>query len=156
MLKQHLLDLFRYTDVANRKQLGAIQQLPKPDEAVKLFSHLITAQDKWMNRITKEKDDALLTWFGPVFPIGELEQRWKSSVGQWIALVESKSDVEVEQDVHFARQSDGRPMTVKFRDLALHLNYHAIHHRGQIATLIRVQGLQPPHVDYILSAIRET
>jgi uncharacterized damage-inducible protein DinB len=34
-------------------------------------------------------------------------------------------------------------------DIALQLNYHAIHHRAQIQVLIRQQGLEPDFIDYI-------
>jgi len=38
---------------------------------------------------------------------------------------------------------------VPLKDIALQLNYHSIHHRAQIQTIIRQQGMEPDFVDYI-------
>jgi len=35
------------------------------------------------------------------------------------------------------------------KDIALQLNYHTIHQRAQIQTMISQQGLQPDFIDYI-------
>jgi len=40
------------------------------------------------------------------------------------------------------------------KDIALQLNYHSIHHRAQIQTIIRSQGLEPEFVDYIATKYR--
>jgi uncharacterized damage-inducible protein DinB len=67
-MKQYLIDFFKYNDWANRKLLESIRQLPDNVEAVKLFNHLIAAQNKWLNRITKEKDDNAIVWFDKMIP----------------------------------------------------------------------------------------
>jgi uncharacterized damage-inducible protein DinB len=152
-MKQYILDLFRYTDYANKKLLEVIKQLPDNSEAVKLFSHLITAQNKWLNRITRETDDSKLTWSGPVFPIEDLEEKWNESVERWLELIEEESDLD--KNIIFSRPADGKKMQVRLIDIALQLNYHAIHHRAQINTLISKQGLVPPPTDYILTVLKE-
>ncbi len=154
-MKQYLLDFFKYTDWANRKLLESIKVMPEKEEAVKLFSHFITAQDKWMNRMTKEMDDASLSWMGPFFPLDELEGTWKESVGRWMTFLNARSDPDMETAYVFQRPQDGRKFCVKLRDIALQLNYHAIHHRAQIIRLIRQQGMTPPSLDYILTVLKK-
>ncbi len=46
-------------------------------------------------------------------------------------------------------------MGVTLMDLALQLNYHNIHHRAQINTLISKQGIKPPATDYIFTKLQE-
>ena len=152
---QYLLDFFRYNQKANSKILKTIQELPEPDEPVRLFSHLITSQDKWMNRITGKDADTNYHWFQPSFPIEELETRMNNSFENWLVLLNNKSEEELETPVIFIRPSDGKKMSVKLKDIALQLNYHSIHHRAQINTLIRQQGITPPATDYILGALSE-
>jgi uncharacterized damage-inducible protein DinB len=154
-MKQYLVDFFKYNDWANRKLLETIKELPDKEEAIMLFSHFITSQDKWLNRITKKVDDNTLTWFNPIFPLHQLESKWKESLDKWIGLIEDKNDSEIENNIEFNRVSDGKKLAVKIRDIVLQLNYHSIHHRAQINRIIRQQGLTPPATDYIFTALKE-
>lgn len=154
-MKDYLIQTFQYNDRANRQLLAAILNLPDKAEAVKLFSHLIMAQDKWLNRIEKKIDDSALTWFGPVIPEQELAQRWEQSVTNWINLLRSETEAGLENYVTFTRPSDGKTIGVSLKDLALQLNYHSIHHRAQINSLISKQGAKVPITDYIFSALKE-
>jgi len=58
-------------------------------------------------------------------------------------------------DIIFTRPNDGKKMAVILRDLFLQLNYHSIHHRAQINSLISKQGIKPPATDYILTVLKE-
>jgi uncharacterized damage-inducible protein DinB len=135
--------------------LGVIKQLPDKEKSVKLFSHLIHAQDKWYNRITKQADDSSIAWMGSAFLLDELELKWKESVRNWIELIDCKNETDLQKDVVFSRASDDKQMGIKLVDLCLQLNYHSIHHRAQINTLISQQGLTPPATDYIFTKLKE-
>lgn len=153
-MKEHLLELFRYTDWANKRLLTSIHQLPDKEEAVKLFSHLITAQDKWMNRITKEESDTNHAWFGPAFPLEQLDVRWSESINKWIRLIENSSEGDLDEDLIFHRTDNGSKMRAKLKEVALQLNYHSIHHRAQTQRVMREQGLTPPVTDYIHTVLK--
>lgn len=154
-MKQHLLNLFNYNDWANRQLLNSIKQLQHKEEAARLFSHLITSQNKWMNRFTKEADDNTIAWFGDVFPVDQLEDKWKESLRKWITLIESNDSKFLETDIKFYAKIKDKNLKVALRDLMLQLNYHSMHHRAQINTIIRQQGMTPPPTDYILTVFRE-
>lgn len=152
---QYLIDFFEYNHQANNKLLDVIYQLPEKEEAIKLFSHMILAQDKWFNRVVIEKEDAELQWMTPIIPLQELGGKWDISCNAWIKLIREKSDEALQEDVVFKRGNDGRNMGIKLVDLCLQLNYHNIHHRAQINTLMSKQDLTPPQTDYIFTKLRE-
>jgi uncharacterized damage-inducible protein DinB len=154
-MKQYLIDFFNYNDWANRKLLESIRQLPDNGEAVKLFNHLIAAQNKWLNRITKEKDDNAIAWFDKMIPADQLENVWSDSINNWINFLEKCEDSDLETEVSFQRPGNEKKYSVKIRDLVLQINYHSIHHRAQINLIIRKQGFEPPKTDYILTVIKE-
>ncbi len=154
-MNQYLLDYFLYNDQANRKLLETILQLPEPTEALKLFSHLITSQDKWYNRVSKERNDTDLTWFGPVFGQQAIEHAWNTSFEKWRSLLVVATDETLDTYIFFTRQSDGKKMKVKLKDIVFQLNCHSVHHRAQINKLISCQGLPVPNTDYIFSALSE-
>jgi len=154
-MKKYLLDFFKYNDWANKKVLEAIREVPEKEDALKLFSHLVNSLDKWKNRITNEVEDSLLNWYGQFFNMDEIESKWNKSIGWWIKLLEKTGDSELEKEIIFTRPNDGIKMAVKFRDLLLQLNYHSIHHRAQINSIISRQGIKPPSTDYILTVLKE-
>jgi uncharacterized damage-inducible protein DinB len=154
-MKKYLTEFFTYNNWANRKLLETVLILPEKSEAIKLFSHLISTQNKWLNRITKEADDSTFSWFGENLPAEELEAAWQKSITPWLELLEKQTEETLEEDVIFNRPSDGKIMSLKLRDLLLQLNYHNIHHRAQINTIISKQGITPPATDYIFTVLKE-
>ena len=153
-MKQYLVDTFRWNDRANRQLLGRIRELPEKEQAIKFFSHLINSQIKWLKRIEVYPQDPNLDWWKPVYPLEQLETEWEKSLGQWLALIQRKTEAELLEDASWVG-FDGATWAAPLKDIALQLNYHSIHHRAQIQTLIREQGLKPDFVDYIGTAYRK-
>jgi uncharacterized damage-inducible protein DinB len=147
-MKMYLLQTFRFNSVSNKKLLNKIDLLPQKQEAVKLFSHLINSQYKWMARIQQDPDAPQMSWWDPVYPFEKLEQEWEKSLLLWTEYIQMKTEDELRTDVEFTG-FDGARWAVTPLDIALQLNYHSIHHRAQIQTIIRQQGLEPDFVDYI-------
>jgi uncharacterized damage-inducible protein DinB len=146
-MKQYLIDTFKFNDYANKTVLQAIKKMSEPEKAVYLFSHLINSQNKWMAGIMNKPNLTEYEWFKPVYKLDELEAKWEESLNTWLNFLEGKSEDDLEQEIiyEFAKGKIG----AKIIDTALQLNYHSIHHRAQIATLLRQQNIAPPFVDYI-------
>lgn len=148
-MKQYLLDTFRYNDYANKRVMQKVlNELPDQTACIKFFSHLINCQYKWMARILHDPKAPSMSWWEPVYKTEELENEWNKSLQPWISYLESKTEEEV-TDYETFTGMDGGQWTARLKDIALQLNYHSIHHRAQMQTLIRAQGLEPDFVDYI-------
>jgi len=147
-LRQYLIDTFNYNDWANKLVLEKIKQLPEKAEAIRFFSHLINSQNKWLKRIELYPEAPQMDWWEPVYQLEELELKWNESLQQWIDFLKKLSEEELYEDRKFVGY-DGAHWSCPLKDIALQLNYHSIHHRAQIQTIIRKQGLEPDFVDYI-------
>lgn len=147
-MKAYLLDTFNYNDDANRKLLVKISQLPDQHECIKLFSHLINCQYKWMARIMHDPAAGQMSWWEPVYEPGKLEEEWSKSLQLWISYIREKTIEELTTETSFTG-FDNATWAATPLDIALQLNYHSIHHRAQIQTIIRQQGIEPDFVDYI-------
>lgn len=147
-MKQYLIDTFRYNEAANTKLLTKILQLPEKAQAVKYFSHLINSQNKWMARITDDESGKQLDWWDPAYPEAELESKWHQSVSRWLEYIHARSEEQLATEIIYTGY-DGSKFAATPIDIALQLNYHSIHHRAQIQTMIRSQGLEPDFLDYI-------
>jgi uncharacterized damage-inducible protein DinB len=154
VLNTYLQETFSYNDVTNKKLLDNIKLLPDPQEAIKLFSHLINCQYKWMARIVQNPEAAVMSWWEPVYAYDELEPEWSKSLAPWIAYIREKTEEELTAEVSFIG-FDGSAWAATPKDIALQLNYHSIHHRAQIQTLLRQQGITPDFVDYIGTKYRK-
>ncbi|MDB5276108.1 MAG: hypothetical protein JWR61_1063 [Ferruginibacter sp.] len=153
-MKEYLLDTFSYNDVTNKKLLAKIMELTDKDESIKLFSHLINSQYKWMARIMQDAKAPAMSWWEPVYNITELEEQWSKSLQLWVDYIAEKTETALATEVEFVGFDGGRWAATPL-DIALQLNYHSIHHRAQIQTFIRQQGLEPDFVDYIGTKYRK-
>jgi uncharacterized damage-inducible protein DinB len=153
-LKDYLIETFQYNSITNKNLLKKIQQLPDKANAIKLFSHLINSQYKWMARILKDPKAPGMSWWDPLYEFDQLETEWEKSLKLWTDYIESKTEEELCVEVQFIG-FDGTTWAATPKDIALQLNYHSIHHRAQIQTLIRQQGLEPDFVDYIGTKYRK-
>ncbi|MES1216569.1 MAG: DinB family protein [Bacteroidota bacterium] len=154
LFTQYLLDTFHFNDNANRQMIERIKELPDKNEAVKYMSHLANSQYKWMARIMQDAKAPQMDWWEPLYKLEELEAEWTKSLQPWLSYLENKTDEEISQEVNFVGFDGGRWAATP-KDIALQLNYHSIHHRAQIQTIIRQQGLQPDFIDYIGTRYRK-
>ena len=147
-LKQYLIDTFLFNDRSNKMVLEKIKQLPDKTEAIRFFSHLINSQNKWLKRIEGYPQDPKMDWWEPTYQLEELESKWNESLQRWLDFLNFLSENDLNEERKFVGY-DGAHWSVPLKDIALQLNYHSIHHRAQIQTIIRKQGLVPDFVDYI-------
>ena len=153
-MKQYLIDTFNFNDSANKNTLRRIRELPDKEACIKFFSHLVNSQNKWLDRIAKYPGESTLDWWTPVYDLDSLETEWNKSLKAWIDFLEKKNDDELFIQKKFIGFDKGT-WTAEIKDIALQLNYHSIHHRAQIQTLIRQQGFEPDFIDYIGTRYRK-
>lgn len=153
-MKDYLLETFQFNDSSNKKLLEKIALLKAPEESIKLFSHLINCQYKWMARIMQDPAAKTMSWWDPVYDMDKLEAAWTNSLTPWISYISEQTDEALSAETTFIG-FDGGTWAASPKDIALQLNYHSIHHRAQIQTLIRQQGIEPDFVDYIGTRYRK-
>src|ERR1043165_8139380 len=100
-LKDYLIDTFNYNSITNKNLLKKIQQLPDKENSVKLFSHLINSQYKWMARLLKDPNAADMCWWEPVYEFDQLETEWEKSLKLWTDYIQSKTEEELCTEIQF-------------------------------------------------------
>ncbi|MDE3252742.1 MAG: DinB family protein [Bacteroidota bacterium] len=153
-MKTYLLDTFQYNHQTNLQLLSKMQALPDPEESVRLFSHLINSQYKWMARLKQDPAVREMSWWDPVYPISDLAKEWQKSLTLWTDYLATQTEESLSTEVSFVG-FDGTTWAATPADIALQLNYHSIHHRAQIQTILRQQGIEPDFVDYIGTRYRK-
>ena len=107
-----------------------------------------------MARISNDPKAAEMSWWDPLYCFDDLEKQWSKSLDLWLKYIASKTDEELSDEVTFIG-FDNTKWAASPKDIALQLNYHSIHHRAQIQTLIRQQGIEPDFLDYIGTKYRK-
>lgn len=153
-MKQYLIDTFHFNGHANDLILTKIHELSDQQECLKLFSHLINSQNKWMARIIEYPTAPRMSWWDPIYTLDSMKGEWHKSLAVWLDYLESKGEADLFEEVRFVGY-DGGHWSAQLKDIALQLNYHSIHHRAQMQALIRAQGLEPDFVDYIGTRVQK-
>ena len=95
-----------------------------------------------------------MDWWEPVYSFDDLEAKWNDSLQLWMDYLEAGAEEQMFEEKRFVG-FDGGEWTAPLKDIALQLNYHSIHHRAQIQSVIRAQGMEPDFVDYIDTVYRK-
>ena len=152
--KDHLVELFEFNDKTNKQLFRKIGSLTDQTECIRLTSHLINCQYKWMMRIVDSEHAVEMSWWEPLYTIDQFETEWNKSIQPWFDFIRSQTDEELSTERIFIGM-DGDNWAATPRDIALQLNFHSIHHRAQIQAIIRSQGVEPDFVDFIGTKARK-
>ncbi len=140
--------LFDYDTWACQKIKNVLEEHPKLTkryEILKLFGHLLNAQQIWYRRAVGEGFDDLELW--PELSLEECKAILSFMPARWTKLLEANRN---EPDILISYQNTkGDAYETMLSDILHHLIIHGQHHRAQIATLIRESGLTPPTTDFI-------
>lgn len=154
MIRQKLIELFRYNDWAHQRILDAIGKLDDQQESLRLFSHLINAQDIWMQRVQKANTNEKVNWMEAEYSLDQCRDEWRRSLNAWTELLEKLPDSDLAKEIKYAA-SDGGSFVSTIEEIATQLCLHNVHHRAQIARIIRQQGHVPPTTDNIFMTRRK-
>jgi uncharacterized damage-inducible protein DinB len=143
----HLTHLFKYNNWATERTAKSISQTESvlPD-AIKLLSHIVSAQEIWLNRITGEKSE-ISPWDS--FTIDECINKSIEATSKWINLLEGKDKDFLDKRIAY-QNTKGEKFENTIKDICSHVINHSTYHRAQIAQLIkRAKGI-PVITDYIV------
>lgn len=139
-----LNDLLKYTAAADRKIMEVIQANPGCDDRVSgLFSHILNAQHIWISRIFNEVPvyDRMQIHSADRFP--EIHEMNTAGLKRIIGTVPLQSKR------HYST-SFGDVFENTVEEILYHVVNHSTYHRGQVASRLREQGIDPPVTDLII------
>ena len=147
-IRDFLMEMFDLNRQANTKMVSNISKLSAPEESIRLLSHLVNCQYKWLDRIRQFPEDSNLDWWDPLYSLEELPEQFEKSSLLWIDYLSDKSDDEIETSMKYVGY-DGSTWEARLKDIALQLIFHSFHHRAQMQMMVRSQGQKPAFIDYI-------
>ncbi len=113
---------------------------------LRTLRHIHDGELVWLRRLQEAQNDRLPPGPAPEHSFEYLAQSWPElgeSYRQWI---ESASDDELSEEI-VTVLPDGGLFRVPRWQIVLHAINHTSYHRGQIVTMLRALGVQPPNTD---------
>ena len=160
MLVADLERTYNYHYWANRKLMGVVQQLT-PDEFTRVVGgsygsvrntlvHMLSAEQGWLDRCGgPPRGERLNPEDVPAADV--LTEAWarvEAQMRQFLAGLDARDPTRV---VEFTL-GGGAAHALPLGDLLQHAAVHAVHHRGQVALLLRMLGHAPGNFDFLFYA----
>jgi uncharacterized damage-inducible protein DinB len=146
---RQLRRLFAYHDWANREAVASLKQAAAPPPfALAVMAHIFAADRLWLARLTRS-DEKVVVW--PSMSLEECVFASENVPRLWARYLASRSDRDLDLDeiVSYVT-SRGEHWTNTAGDILQHVVLHAAHHRGQVASALRVAGHEPAATDFIV------
>ncbi|MBC8052051.1 MAG: DinB family protein [Sphingobacteriaceae bacterium] len=139
-----LPDLIRYTEVADARYIEAFinagNSIPKAEA---LFSHILNSQHVWLSRINGIKPE-YKPW--DIHPVADFKELHTKNIAE-MNRVATQEDLD--KIISYSTFTGDR-LENTVRDILLHITNHSGYHRGQVASLLKQNNVQPPVTDLIV------
>lgn len=150
--------LYDYSYWANKQLIGVVSQLT-PEQFTQSVAgsygsvrntlvHVLSAEWGWLDRCGgPERGERLNPQDYPT--VESLVRVWTQVEGHVRSFLSGLKDEDLTRDIEFAI-GGGPKHSVPLGDLMQHAAVHAVHHRGQVALLLRALGYVPGNFDLLL------
>jgi uncharacterized damage-inducible protein DinB len=138
-----LLRFFEFDGWANQETLRSLETMKNlPERAVALIAHIAATQRVWLERALS-LPQSMAVW--PHWPLPETAKELPTVLAEWTRLIATDN---LSRDFAYTN-TKGQQFWNRLSDVALHVAFHGVYHRGQIAALVRQHGGEPAYTDFI-------
>lgn len=143
---EHLRHLYAFNDWANRRVITSLKSAPS-EKAVGYVSHILLTEKEYYDRIHGKDSTGFDFW--QTISLKECGELAKVNAELYERLLAKFDDEGLGQSFRYYT-SGGTPFENTFREVLTHVLFHSMNHRGQILTILRLEGFEPPAIDYIV------
>lgn len=142
-MNEEFSELFEYNYVFNEKLIVLISENLQSvsEKTLKLLNHLINAQQIWNARIENEKEFE-------VWQINDWNIILNINNDNYLKTLSIINEISIDKTIEYTN-SKGIKFSNKIKDILFHVINHSTYHRAQIATELKICGIEPINSDYI-------
>jgi len=143
-MKEHFLSLYHYETWANNKIISSIEIFaPKDAQILRLFSHILSAQTIWLQRLNQEPS---LNNAWQVLAVEECKHQMQQNHQQLFQFLQNTENF---QQIIEYKNTKGESFHNTIQEILTHLFNHSSYHRGQIVFCLKNYTNDLPVTDYI-------
>ena len=146
----HLDRLFNHLEWADERLIEALEEAP--GDALRLLGHVLGAEKTWLGRIQCGPKAQASPW--PDLDLAGCKALAADNAAGYREVLMASSGSRLAAPVHY-QNLKGEEFWTPLADILLHVATHGVHHRGQIAQLLRQSGREPVDVSFITFAREE-
>ncbi len=146
-MKKYFIEYLQYNDWANEQVIASLKGIESPPEScVHLVSHIIAAQDIWLERIVGNYNWNIELW--ETYSLIECSLLSLQSTRKWMNFIRQCKSSDFENLIKY-KNTKGNSYETPVREIISHVLNHSSYHRGQTNQLLIEKGLAPAITDYI-------
>jgi uncharacterized damage-inducible protein DinB len=127
-LMETILKMYKHLDWANKRILGQLQNTnPVNQEIIRLFSHILLAEQVWYTRIAGEDSSMLQVWSDR--NLDECVKLVKRNEKRYSDLLKNLTETDLGQLISY-QNTHGKQFENSIGDILTHVALHGQHHRG--------------------------
>ena len=130
---------------ANKRMLHHLEYLGV--EEINLFSHVLFAEKVWFTRLKGNSSSHLPIWKNVT--VEDCKELLKQNEAEINAFFTSLTNSGLQKKVVY-QNSQGDEFQESVRDILTQVALHGQYHRGQMNQKLRLNGLEPVNVDFIM------
>lgn len=139
--------MFAYNRWANELFLDCLSSNTVANARVfLLMSHLLTAEEVWLCRIKSEPAPNDRLW--QEYELSQLKVKNRENAEAWMGWLQELSEQDLTHQLSY-RNTKGETFSTAVADVLNHVVNHGTYHRAQVASLLRLESVDPPASDYI-------
>ncbi|OAB40581.1 damage-inducible protein DinB [Paenibacillus macquariensis subsp. defensor] len=139
--------MFEHLNWANQRMLETLQNVEAGDQKVRLFLHILNAEQVWLTRLQGMDSSQM-----PIWSDGDIEvcaKLSKQNVASFSTYLKELANTDLDNLITYTN-SKGEVFKSSIRDILTHVALHGQYHRGQINSRLRADGIEPVSTDYIV------
>jgi uncharacterized damage-inducible protein DinB len=148
---EHLRELFRYNDWANRRMIVAAKASGS-ERCRQILAHLLITEDEYFARLFGKDSAGFDFW--PALSLEDCGELARSTAEKYEKLLRRFDEEGLDVAIRY-RTSHGVVHQNDFREMLTHVIIHSSVHRGNLMLRLREEGFEPPKIDYMIY-LRET
>lgn len=145
--KRQLKRMYDHMDWANRRIIEALdKEVLQEERVIRLFAHILSAESVWISRLEGEVVRAAV--WPDNMKVDDLRNLAVKNRERYVQFLDEVSQEQLRSRISYVT-SNGTEFRTEVIDILTHVALHGSYHRGQIASLLRMEQLTPPVTDYV-------
>lgn len=146
-MKKYFLNLFEYNNWANSHLINKLFFIHDgKDETFKLMSHIISAQDTWLERLKETQNYSIDIW--EIYTNKEIQILSEKSSNEWKKFINKLNEQSILNICKY-HNSSGKEFSNSYQEIFTHVINHSTYHRAQINSKLKLKNIEPAKIDYI-------